>query len=233
MLCEVGVHLLMLKNMWPFILIKNWKLSESLAFQVWKAVTALQEVIFHEEKLGDEAMQPVKTQAPPFIFVCLRILPWIAVPGIWPCVILLEKTRLLGSSMVAPWAMGYRSWAWEEGQENTSASAAALAISRWIIQVLDFNSGVSEADNFTAFSRTTSPSFKDEISFGHEPELLFVDLRSIQIWQGVTRWAPVVSSKHFKDLCQAKSISFCFLLLAPKQKCSALVRSGLGHSWGS
>jgi len=47
-------------------------------------------------------------------------------------------------------------------------------------EALDFNSRVSEAENFTALSRTTSPSFKRQINFGCEPELLFVDLRSIQ-----------------------------------------------------
>lgn len=71
------------------------------------------------------------------------------------------------------------------------------------MQVLDFNYGASEADNFTAISTTTSLSFKQQISFGFKPELLFVDLRSIQRCQRVTRWAPVVSSKQFEDLCWA------------------------------
>lgn len=47
-------------------------------------------------------MQPVKTHTPPFICVCLCALPQIAALGKWPHVILLEKSGLLGSAVVAP-----------------------------------------------------------------------------------------------------------------------------------
>lgn len=64
-----------------------------------------------------------------FLFVSVYSLEWL----FWGQGCSLSCSRR-GFAVVAPWAMGCRSWAGEEGGETISASAAALANSSWIMQ---------------------------------------------------------------------------------------------------